>query len=80
VNEREYTSGVAPAGEAAALCATAQGRLAEGRILTKSDASPVSVADFAGQAVVAATLTERLRELVLVGDAVLSADLAAGAA
>jgi len=80
VNEREYTSGVAPAGETAALCATAQGRLAEGRTLTKSDTSPVTVADFAAQAVVAATLTERLSELVLVGDAVLSADLAAGAA
>jgi 3'-phosphoadenosine 5'-phosphosulfate (PAPS) 3'-phosphatase len=68
VNEREYTAAVAAVGEAAELCAAAQGRLAEGQTLTKSDASPVTIADFAAQAVVAATLTERLGELVLVGE------------
>jgi 3'-phosphoadenosine 5'-phosphosulfate (PAPS) 3'-phosphatase len=68
VNEREYTATVAAVGEAAALCATARCGLAAGRTLTKLDASPVTIADFAAQAVLAATLTDRLGELVLVGE------------
>lgn len=50
------------------LCAGAQGRLARGDTLTKGDDSPVTVADFAAQAVVGATLSSRLGELLLVGE------------
>ena len=60
---------------AAELCAAAQGRLVAGDTLTKGDDSPVTVADFAAQAVVAAVLTERLGAIDLVGEEV-AADLA----
>ena len=53
---------------ASELCTAAQGRLAAGDTLTKGDDSPVTVADFASQAIVCATLTERLGALDLVGE------------
>ncbi len=45
---------------AAAMTSRAQGRLVGGDTLTKSDDSPVTVADFAAQAIVCASLVERL--------------------
>lgn len=53
---------------ASSACAAMQGRLAAGDTLTKSDASPVTVADFAAQAIVAALLIDRLGPIVLVGE------------
>lgn len=53
---------------AARLTTAAQGRLLDGDTLTKDDSSPVTVADFAAQAVVAATLAEELGEVVMVGE------------
>jgi 3'(2'), 5'-bisphosphate nucleotidase len=50
------------------LCSQAQGRLVGGDTLTKSDDSPVTVADFAAQAVVSATLSDHLGEFELVGE------------
>lgn len=53
---------------ASELCGSAQGRLAAGDTLTKGDASPVTVADFAAQAIVCATLVDRLGAIELVGE------------
>jgi HAL2 family 3'(2'),5'-bisphosphate nucleotidase len=53
---------------ASVMCAAAQGRLVAGDTLTKGDDSPVTVADFAAQAVVVASLTERLGAVELVGE------------
>jgi 3'(2'), 5'-bisphosphate nucleotidase len=50
------------------LTGRVQGRLAAGDTLTKGDDSPVTVADFAAQAVVCATLAEQLGEVELVGE------------
>ena len=61
-------AGLAAVREASALCARAQGRLAAGETLTKGDESPVTVADFAAQAVVCAALAERLGDFDLVGE------------
>lgn len=46
----------------------AQGRLATGDTLTKSDDSPVTVADFAAQAIVCSSLTQALGDIALVGE------------
>ncbi|MEL6890338.1 MAG: 3'(2'),5'-bisphosphate nucleotidase [Actinomycetota bacterium] len=51
---------VAAVDAAAAVTAAAQGRLAAGDTLTKGDDSPVTVADFAAQAIVCRTLADRL--------------------
>jgi 3'(2'), 5'-bisphosphate nucleotidase len=64
----ERSAAIAAVGAAARLCGAAQGRLAAGDTLTKGDDSPVTVADFAAQAVVCATLTERLGTVNLVGE------------
>jgi 3'(2'), 5'-bisphosphate nucleotidase len=53
---------------AAELCVGAQGRLLAGDTLTKGDDSPVTVADFAAQAVVCAALGERLGHVELIGE------------
>lgn len=53
---------------ASELTAGAQGRLVAGDTLTKGDESPVTVADFAAQAVVAAMLADRLGDVDLVGE------------
>ncbi len=50
------------------LCARAQGRLVEGHTLTKGDDSPVTVADYASQAVVCATLQDALGEVAMIGE------------
>ena len=66
--ERERSAAIEAVRAASELCTAAQGRLAAGDTLTKGDDSPVTVADFAAQAVVCATLTERLGALDLVGE------------
>jgi 3'(2'), 5'-bisphosphate nucleotidase len=53
---------------ASALCRAAQGRLLAGHTLTKGDDSPVTVADFAVQALVCATLTDSLGAIEMVGE------------
>jgi len=68
VADLERDAAVEAVHAASALCAGAQGRLAAGETLTKGDDSPVTVADFAAQAVVVATLTERLGAVELVGE------------
>ena len=47
---------------------TTQRRLVEGDTLIKGDESPVTVADFAAQALVAATLADALGEIDMVGE------------
>jgi len=68
VVEREQQAALEAVRAASDLCVAAQGRLATGDTLTKGDDSPVTVADFAAQAVVCATLTERLGTIDLVGE------------
>ncbi len=53
---------------ASSVCRSVQARLDEVRAITKDDRSPVTVADFASQAVVAKVLSERLGEIVLVAE------------
>lgn len=53
---------------AARATSAAQGRLAAGDTLTKDDASPVTVADFAAQAVVCRTLADLLGDVAVVGE------------
>jgi 3'(2'), 5'-bisphosphate nucleotidase len=50
------------------LCRHAQGRLLAGETLTKGDDSPVTVADFATQAVVSAALCDALGAIEMVGE------------
>jgi 3'(2'), 5'-bisphosphate nucleotidase len=64
----EIDAAVAAVRSAVRLCTATQGRLLGGDTLTKGDDSPVTVADFAAQAVVCATLSERLGTLTLVGE------------
>jgi len=64
----DIAAALAAVRQAAALCDDAQGRLVAGETLTKSDDSPVTVADFAAQAVVCAVLEERLGDVELVGE------------
>ena len=64
----EIDAALAAVRRASVLCAGAQGRLAAGETLTKGDDSPVTVADFAAQAVVVAELVERLGPIELVGE------------
>ena len=64
----EYAAAVAAVRAAAELCTRTQGRLIAGDTLTKGDDSPVTVADFAAQAVVCAELAERLGSFDLVGE------------
>ena len=58
--QTELAVALAAVRSAAALTAHVQGRLLSGDTLAKSDDSPVTIADFAAQAVVCATLTESL--------------------
>jgi 3'(2'), 5'-bisphosphate nucleotidase len=53
---------------ASEMCRGAQGRLLAGQTLTKGDASPVTIADFAAQAVVCATLTDSLGAIEMIGE------------
>jgi 3'(2'), 5'-bisphosphate nucleotidase len=66
--EAEETAAIAAVRAAAALCDGAQGRLVAGDTLTKGDDSPVTVADFAAQAVICAALGEQLGRFDLVGE------------
>jgi 3'(2'), 5'-bisphosphate nucleotidase len=68
ITPQERRAALAAVTAAAELCRGAQGRLAEGHTLTKGDDSPVTVADFAAQAVVAGTLAEALGTFALVGE------------
>ncbi|MEO1009226.1 MAG: 3'(2'),5'-bisphosphate nucleotidase [Planctomycetota bacterium] len=54
--------------DAAVACRAVQARLDDLRAITKDDKSPVTVADFASQAIVARALREHLGEVVLVGE------------
>ena len=53
---------------ASALCRGVQGRLVAGDTLTKGDESPVTIADFAAQAIVNATLIDALGSIAMVGE------------
>ncbi|MEO1583910.1 MAG: 3'(2'),5'-bisphosphate nucleotidase [Planctomycetota bacterium] len=53
---------------ASGVCRQVQAALDDVRAITKDDKSPVTVADFASQAVVARVLSERLSDVVLVGE------------
>ncbi|USO00067.1 MAG: 3'(2'),5'-bisphosphate nucleotidase [Phycisphaeraceae bacterium] len=53
---------------ASAVCRQVQAALEEVRSITKDDKSPVTVADFASQAIVAHVLRERLGEFTLVAE------------
>ena len=77
VAERELAAAVEAVRSASALCRGAQGRLLAGETLTKGDDSPVTVADFAAQAVVCSVLTRSLGAIEMVGEET-AADLADG--
>jgi 3'(2'), 5'-bisphosphate nucleotidase len=64
----ELDAAIAAVRQANALCAAAQGRLVAGDTLTKSDDSPVTVADFAAQAVVCAELADALGSVAMIGE------------
>jgi 3'(2'), 5'-bisphosphate nucleotidase len=64
----EVDAALAAVTAASRVCSAAQGRLAAGDTLTKSDDSPVTVADFASQAVVCAELGEALGEVLMIGE------------
>jgi 3'(2'), 5'-bisphosphate nucleotidase len=64
----ELDAAIAAVRHAGALCAAAQGRLVAGDTLTKSDDSPVTVADFAAQAVVCAELAGALGPVAMIGE------------
>ena len=68
VSDLERNAALHAVRSAADLCAAAQGRLVAGETLTKGDDSPVTVADFAAQAVVVEALTARLGAVELVGE------------
>jgi len=64
----ELTAAVTAVRAASELCRGAQGRLLAGHTLTKGDASPVTIADFAAQAVVCAELTDSLGAIEMIGE------------
>ncbi len=68
VYARELAAAVDAVRAASALCSRAQGRLLAGETLTKGDDSPVTVADFAAQAVVCSVLERHLGEFGMVGE------------
>ncbi len=68
VGEAEIVAAMNAVVDASALCRETQGRLIAGDTLTKGDESPVTVADFAAQAVVCATLVEALGDVAIVGE------------
>lgn len=53
---------------ASVVCRQVQSKLDEVRALIKDDKSPVTVADFASQAVVAMAMRERLGDIILIGE------------
>lgn len=54
--------------DASRVCRLVQANMGKLRAITKDDASPVTVADFASQAVVSRRLAERLGNIILVGE------------
>jgi len=68
VTQNEIEAAVAAVEAAAAMTAVAQGRLMAGDTLTKGDDSPVTVADFAAQAIVCRALVDRLGDVAVVGE------------
>lgn len=68
VNQNEIDAALRAVRSASDLCRGAQGRLAAGDTLTKGDESPVTVADFAAQAVVCAELAEALGHVEMIGE------------
>lgn len=67
-NRAEVDAAVAAVRQASVLCDAAHGRLAAGDTLTKGDDSPVTVADFAAQAVVCAELVDALGDVAMIGE------------
>jgi 3'(2'), 5'-bisphosphate nucleotidase len=65
---RELAAATAAVHSAVEVCRRAQGRLLAGDTLTKLDQSPVTIADFAAQAVVCAELTDRLGDIEMIGE------------
>lgn len=68
VTQNEIEAAVAAVEAAAAMTSGAQGRLMAGDTLTKGDDSPVTVADFAAQAIVCRALVDRLGDVAVVGE------------
>lgn len=68
VADHERIAAFAAVQAASRLTDRAQGRLVAGGTLTKGDDSPVTVADFAAQAIVCAVLGEALGDVELVGE------------
>lgn len=68
ITDEERQAAVEAVEAASALCRSAQGRLLDGQTITKGDDSPVTVADFAAQALVCMVLNRRLGELTMVGE------------
>jgi 3'(2'), 5'-bisphosphate nucleotidase len=64
----EHAAALAAVRAASEVCRGAQGRLLAGHTLTKGDQSPVTIADFAAQAVVCAELTDRLGAIDMIGE------------
>jgi 3'(2'), 5'-bisphosphate nucleotidase len=64
----ELAAALAAVRAASAVCRGAQGQLLDGHTLTKGDASPVTIADFAAQAVVCAELTDSLGPIEMIGE------------
>ncbi len=64
----ELAAAVVAVRSAADVCRGAQGRLLAGHTLTKGDESPVTIADFAAQAVVCAELTSTLGSIEMIGE------------
>jgi 3'(2'), 5'-bisphosphate nucleotidase len=64
----ELVAALAAVRAASDLCRSAQGRLLAGHTLTKGDESPVTIADFAAQAVVCAELTGSLGSIEMIGE------------
>lgn len=65
---REVETALAAVRSASEICIGAQGQLSTGDTLTKGDESPVTVADFAAQAVVCAELNDALGPIDMVGE------------
>jgi 3'(2'), 5'-bisphosphate nucleotidase len=64
----ELAAALAAVRAASDVCRAAQGRLLAGHTLTKGDESPVTIADFAAQAVVCAELTDSLGAIEMIGE------------
>ena len=68
LDQRTIDAAVDAVTAAAQLTSAAQGRLLAGDTLTKTDDSPVTVADFGAQAVVCSVLAEALGDIEMVGE------------